>query len=398
MKPFYLLMTGLALLGASHTASAVQPLEMQNAIVIESGSTADPDQLVITGRNFDNGQDIQLTIGGTPLTVLEHTSTVILAEIPVDVLPGSYVLVAWSGGGSVREDSMDITLGNQGPEGPEGPEGPQGPHGDQGPPGPQGEQGIQGEPGMPGADGTDGAQGLPGDTGPQGPQGEPGPQGIQGEQGLPGSPGRDGVAGTDGKDGLGCWDLNGNGVFDEAHEDIDSDRKATAIDCRGRDGRDGAEGPAGEQGPPGVPGSPGLESFSYTLTAPRSASYRRFGRNILPEFQTLCGDADGCEIRLLWRGGLNGSPTFFGSTRVLLQYQHGTGRFFFSPANWQGDTHGATDDLEHTDIVSGECVLTEYTREAGEHPWPSPGGGESEAGFQVIAKSEHKDCVIKIIS
>lgn len=192
MKRTTWLLSTLVALGFAQGAAAVQPLEMDNAIVIEAEDALAADQLVVTGRNFDNGQTIQLTLGGTPLPVLEHTANVILAEIPADVLPGSYVLVVWSGGGSVREDSMDVTIGAEGPVGSEGPEGP------------QGEQGVQGPVGPEGPHGDAGPQGPQGEAGPPGPQGEQGLQGLQGERGLQGEQGPQGIQGPAGADGGSC--------------------------------------------------------------------------------------------------------------------------------------------------------------------------------------------------
>jgi hypothetical protein len=149
----------------SSLALAVAPLEMENAVVLESGDPAILDQLVVTGHNFNNGGAVALTLGSTPLTVILQEGTRIIAEIPAELLPGSYVLTAWTGNGSVREDSMDITIGAEGPEGPQG---------IQGEIGPQGEQGIQGQ------------QGPQGEQGPEGPQGPPGPIGPKGDPGDPG--------------------------------------------------------------------------------------------------------------------------------------------------------------------------------------------------------------------
>lgn len=144
---------------------AVAPLEMDNAVVLESSDPAVLDQLVVTGHNFNNGGEVALRLGGTPLTVILQEETRIIAEIPAELLAGSYVLTAWTGNGSVREDSMDITIGAEGPEGPKG---------IQGEIGPQGEQGIQGD------------QGPQGEQGPEGPQGPPGPIGPKGDPGDPG--------------------------------------------------------------------------------------------------------------------------------------------------------------------------------------------------------------------
>ena len=195
MKRINRILLALAALGFAQGATAVQPLEMDNAIVIEAEDPTAGDQLVVTGRNFDNGQEIQLTLGGMPLPVLEHTANVILAEIPADVLPGSYVLVVWSGGGSVREDSMDVTIGEEGPVGATGPQGPEGPQGIQGPEGRIGQEGPQGPQGESGPAGADGLS-IVGPQGPRGEQGPPGPAGPQGTQGAQGPQGPQGVPGS----------------------------------------------------------------------------------------------------------------------------------------------------------------------------------------------------------
>lgn len=246
----------ILLMGFTGIASATFGLRMQNAIVIESESDGEPDQLVITGRNFHIGGRLKLTLGGTPLEVLDRTANVILAEIPNDVLPGNYVLIAWSGRGRIREDSMDVTIGAVGPEGPEGPEGddgPEGPAGARGPAGPQGEPGLQGEQGLQGLQGETGAtgeqgpqgerglqgeQGLKGPRGDAGPQGERGPPGPKGDPGMPGIPG---IAGSNGADGLNCWDSNGNGSFDRL-EDTNGDGVPSAADCAGPQGAAGNDG------------------------------------------------------------------------------------------------------------------------------------------------------------
>ncbi len=218
-------MLAILLMGISGVASATFGLRMQNAIVIESDSE-EPDQLVITGRNFNIGGTLHLSLGGTPLEVLDRSANVILAEIPHDILPGNYVLVAWSGRGRVREDSMDVTIGAVGPEGPAGADGQEGPAGARGPagrPGPAGPTGPRGPIGL---------HGDPGQRGERGLQGETGPPGARGEPGIPGLPGTD---------GLNCWDINGNGLFDR-REDTDGDGTATAADCSGPQGPAGAAG------------------------------------------------------------------------------------------------------------------------------------------------------------
>ena len=161
----------IILLLQSGYASAAGQLQITDAIILTSDT---PNQLVITGENFDNGGAIELTLGGAPLGVQSQTSMVVVADIPAGVIPGNYVLVATTGSGARRIDSMDITVGAAGPAGPEGP---------------------QGEPGMQGAAGSPGPQGVPG------PQGAPGPQGVPGVMGLPGIPGAPGERGERGSAG-----------------------------------------------------------------------------------------------------------------------------------------------------------------------------------------------------
>ena len=61
------------------SALAVQPLEITEAFT----QAADPDDqvavphehLIVTGRNFLNGGEIELTLGGFPLTVISQSDS-----------------------------------------------------------------------------------------------------------------------------------------------------------------------------------------------------------------------------------------------------------------------------------------------------------------------------------
>jgi len=57
----------------------------------------------------------------------------------------------------------------------------------------------------------------------------------------------EGPAGPAGVDGIACWDLNGNGVC-ERDEDVNSDERCNAFDCRGAEGDAGPTGPKGDDG------------------------------------------------------------------------------------------------------------------------------------------------------
>lgn len=80
-------------------------------------------------------------------------------------------------------------------------------------------------------EGPPGPAGPQGPAGPAGPQGVPGPQGAQGPAGPAGEAGPAGPPGVAGANGLDCWDLNGNGQFDAATEDLNGDGVGDARDC-----------------------------------------------------------------------------------------------------------------------------------------------------------------------
>jgi hypothetical protein len=237
---------------------AVQPLEMDNAVVLESNEPTVLDQLVVTGHNFNNGGDVALTLGGTPLEVILQDESRIIAEIPADVLPGSYVLVAWSGNGAVREDSMDVTIGAEGPAGPQGDTGPRGPQGERGPIGPTGLQGPKGEQGPQGELGLQGPAGPPGPTGPAGPPGPAGPAGEAGPEGPTGPAGPVGATGPQGP--IGPSGPAGNGSRVAAFELV---IEASAF--------------------VGMPGG-----FDIAVS-----------RDLRPELDQYCGDIDACTIRIV---------------------------------------------------------------------------------------------------
>jgi hypothetical protein len=166
-------------------AVAVQPLEITEVFVLEADphdSLDEPhDHLIVLGTNFMNGGDVELWLAGFLLEVLSQNESEIVAELPSIIDPGSYQLLATTGGGTVRQNEFDgVTIGAVGLPGE------QGPPGETGPVGPQGEQGIQGETGPQGIQGEQGPIGLIGLTGSQGERGPQGEEGPQGEQGPPG--------------------------------------------------------------------------------------------------------------------------------------------------------------------------------------------------------------------
>jgi hypothetical protein len=186
------------------TALAVQSLEITDAFTVEVDAhdaiTDTHEHLIVIGVNFLNGGDIELTLGSYSLVdIIGQTDTMVEVELPSMIPPGSYQLVATTGGGTVRHDDFDgVTLGSVGPPGADGEDGTpcliikegsvatvdcgdggtamiyDGEPGDQGPPGDTGPAGPAGPTGPAGPEGPEGAQGVQGPVGPEGPPGEPG--------------------------------------------------------------------------------------------------------------------------------------------------------------------------------------------------------------------------------
>ena len=230
-------------------AMAVQPLEIR-AVHVDF----DTSQIFIHGVNFDNGNDLEISLSNIgQIESLDISPDLIVASFPVAGLPaGNYILMVTTGGGSVRYDEIAITVGAVGPEGPQGQQGPQGIPGPQGETGPHG---VQGETGPIGPMGPPGVDGATGPMGPQGPQGIPGPKGDIGAQGIPGETGPPGPMGPSGADGAmgpqgeqGPQGIAGpQGISGE----MGSPGPQGATGPRGPSGPRGPAGPAGPRGPTG---------------------------------------------------------------------------------------------------------------------------------------------------
>ena len=137
------LMLGAALILIAGNVVAVQPLEILNVFVDSTNQ-----QIYITGANFDNGSTLEVHLGELgPLTIDSQTATTIVVNLPTGcgipncVLPGDYLLSITSGGGTVRHDEYDLTIGADGLPGVDG---------------------VDGVDGLPGVDGEDGVDGLDG--------------------------------------------------------------------------------------------------------------------------------------------------------------------------------------------------------------------------------------------
>ena len=182
--------------------------------------------MTIEGANF--GTNPRVEIDYHPITVFGATPSLIVAELPTAMAPGSYIVTVETGSGFFNSNfsaSFVVAIGAQGPAGPQGvegapgvqgptgapgdpglagpagpvgPAGPQGPAGPDGPVGPAGPQGAQGLTGAIGPAGSAGPQGPVGPAGPEGPKGQTGPTGATGAQGPIGPMGPFGPAGPTG--------------------------------------------------------------------------------------------------------------------------------------------------------------------------------------------------------
>ena len=178
----------------------------KNLIITRAAIESATNTLILVGENFlgENGNRApSVFLGRNLLNSSLVSPTLIRAQLPRDLPPGTYLVIVSNGVGQPHFHSMDLTInsrdeagpkkgdkgdrGDRGSTGPAGPAGPQGPQGPKGDPGLQGPRGPQGEPGPQGPQGPKGDTGSPGATGAQGPQGPQGPQGAIGPQGAPGT-------------------------------------------------------------------------------------------------------------------------------------------------------------------------------------------------------------------
>jgi hypothetical protein len=148
------------------------PMVMNSAqaagLPIITHTEADYNQMLLTvyGMNFGTSQPT-VKLGETSLFVQTWGQQQIVAQLPVGVVSGSYLLTVTVPTRLIPLiAALSITLGADGEPGPAGPTGPPGP------------QGIQG------ASGPVGSSGATGATGPIGPQGAVGPAGPQGPAGV----------------------------------------------------------------------------------------------------------------------------------------------------------------------------------------------------------------------
>lgn len=77
------------------------------------------DQVTINGTDFDNGPRLTVTLGdfAAPLNIVGSAATQIIADLPVGLTAGDYLLTVRTGGGPNRQDDYDLTIGAAGPVG-----------------------------------------------------------------------------------------------------------------------------------------------------------------------------------------------------------------------------------------------------------------------------------------
>jgi hypothetical protein len=137
--------------------------------------------LYLYGGDFGNKKPI-VKLGDTELVLLNWHPGEIAAQLPSDIVPGSYRLTLHRNiyHHKMIDASLSVTIGAEGPPGEPGPEGPIGLTGPTGPQGPGGPQGPAGPIGLQGPQGPIGLTGPAGLQGPEGPQGPAGPSGKGG--------------------------------------------------------------------------------------------------------------------------------------------------------------------------------------------------------------------------
>jgi hypothetical protein len=115
--------------------------------------------MVVYGSDFGDRKPM-VKLGNTQLVVLNWRQGQIAAQLPLDIVPGSYgltVFCTFRHQNKMLEASLSVAIGAEGPQGDPGPPGPMGltgPPGPQGPVGPIGPEGPQGPAGPGGTGGS----------------------------------------------------------------------------------------------------------------------------------------------------------------------------------------------------------------------------------------------------
>lgn len=86
-----------------------------------------PPTIIIYGRNFVNGDDPIVTLGDFgALIVKVHSTGQLIAEMPLPIEDGDYLLALTTGSSAHQYDTATLTIGAVGPQGEQGPQDPAG--------------------------------------------------------------------------------------------------------------------------------------------------------------------------------------------------------------------------------------------------------------------------------
>jgi uncharacterized protein YkwD len=139
---------GMIALQAPSLAVAANNPEPQ-LLVLEAQADLQAGLLIVRGQNFlwHGDEAVAASLARVPLYLLNVIETQLVAQLPLDLQPGTYVLEVSRGPAAVQRDTLALTIGVVGPQGAEGPPGDPGPVGPRGEPGSPGPAGAQGPPG-----------------------------------------------------------------------------------------------------------------------------------------------------------------------------------------------------------------------------------------------------------
>jgi hypothetical protein len=125
----------LGIASSAHAEIALPP------VIVNAAS--DGTMLTIHGSNFGSGTPTVM-LNAMPLVVQSATATDIVAFLPANLAPASYLLAVYRAPNNLLFGVFVVTIGAQGAKGDKGDPGPTGPQGPAGPQGPQGPQGPAG--------------------------------------------------------------------------------------------------------------------------------------------------------------------------------------------------------------------------------------------------------------
>lgn len=130
----------MCLLMIGVTVGAQDERSRKALVITEVFVGFDPDLVFIYGRNFDQGREPVVFLGDypDPLLVTTTSDSELIAELPIGLVAGDYLLTVLTGNGARRFDAFSLTVGAVGPQGEPGPQGLPGPPGPQGDPGSSG--------------------------------------------------------------------------------------------------------------------------------------------------------------------------------------------------------------------------------------------------------------------